>query len=283
MPARVVVAVVASMSIAAGLLGPLGPTTYAHAAIKSKGASGTVEEPRAEPTVLTTSLQSETVSGASITVPARTPVSAVSVLEGPHASIARGRISYRVYSDSSCLYEVAWTGAKPVRDGLESRAISLTPGTYYWQATYSGDANDSPSTSACGSTIETVEGDPPVPPCTKASGELRVSTGEGRVAIGEQLSTDTSAPQRLVAWWSGKHHLHLTRLLNAECVTRSKISFFDGVGEARMNGTPGYLVHIRVRVSSDGEEVLHLHVRNHSHELVAAVTATPAAGSEVID
>jgi hypothetical protein len=38
-----------------------------------------------------------------------------------------------------------------------STAVTLaTPGTYYWQASYSGDPTNAASTSTCGSEVETV-------------------------------------------------------------------------------------------------------------------------------
>jgi hypothetical protein len=38
-----------------------------------------------------------------------------------------------------------------------SNPETLAPGTYYWQASYSGDASNQPSSSKCGSEVETVE------------------------------------------------------------------------------------------------------------------------------
>ena len=58
-----------------------------------------------------------------------------------------------------------------------SSAVTLAEGTYYWQASYSGDAGNLPSKSACGTEIETVSGNGPSPVapeygrCVKAPAE----------------------------------------------------------------------------------------------------------------
>ena len=243
---------------------------------------GTVKETKAEPTTLTTSLEGAGQSGADVVVPEGTVVTATSTLAGPNAASARGTASYKIYSDSSCTYEVNWTGPRGIRTGAQSRAIRLAPGTYYWQATYSGDAKDIPSSSVCGATIETVQGSPAVAPCGTVSGEMHTSAEGGHLSVREALSTDLAAPQRLVAWWSGKHRLRLTHLLDASCVAKLKVSYFRGMGEAKLDGVPGYTVHFTIRVSKNGEEAVRVRVRNATHELVLRLDGDPDPGSEVI-
>ena len=65
---------------------------------------------------------------------------------------AGGTVTYTVYSDSACTSKVADAGTVTVTNGAvpDSNAITFnTPGMYYWQASYSGDANNKPATSAC--------------------------------------------------------------------------------------------------------------------------------------
>jgi hypothetical protein len=278
-PGRVAVSVVVSLSLSAGLFLPLGPVAYAKPA---KSGGGTVEETKAEPTALAISLQGAEQSGAFITVPDKTPARAAISLTGTNASAARGSVSYAVYSDSSCTNEVAWAGPRLIRQSTESPPVRLRPGTYYWQATYNGDAKDLPSVSGCAATIETVQGSDPPPTCTTVTGELHLDTEEGHLVVKNALTTDLAAPQRLVASWSGKHRLRLTRLLGVACIARRGASHFHGAGEARVDGKPGYLVRFNIRVSSNGEEMVRIHVSNARRERVVELAGSPAIGSEVI-
>jgi hypothetical protein len=278
-PGRIAITVMVSLTVSGGLFLPLGPVAYAKPA---KSGGGTVEETKAEPTALAISLQGEGQSAANITVPDRTPVSASVTLAGTNASSARGTVSYAVYSDSACTNEVTWAGPRLIRESTESPRVRLTPGTYYWQASYSGDAKDLPSISGCGSAIETVTGSDPPPTCTKVAGEMLLKTEEGHLVVRDALTTDLAAPQRLIAGWSGGHHLRLTTLLGASCVARTTGSHFRGVGEARVDGKPGYTVRFTIRVSKNGEEAVRIYVRNETHEHVMDLTAFPAPGSEII-
>jgi hypothetical protein len=279
-PGRIAAAIVVSLSVSAGLFLPLGPVAYAKPA-KGSGGPGTVEEVKAEPTTLAISLQSEGGSGPSITVPDRTRVSASVTLSGANASTARGAVSYAVYSDSACTNEVAWAGPRLIRRSTESPPVRLTPGTYYWQASYSGDAKDLSSVSVCGGAIETVEGSDP-PACTTGVGEAHLGTEEGHLVVKNDLSTDLGAEQKLVASWSGGHHLRLTKLLGVACVAGHTASHFHGIGEARVDGKSGYIVRFNIRVSKDGEEALRIHVVNERRERVVDLTGSPLAGSELI-
>jgi hypothetical protein len=111
------------------------------------------------PTTLTTSLSGGSQTGAAITVPAGTPVTDSATLAGTNAASAGGTVTYTVYSDSACTTAVGNGGTKAVTGGAvgNSDAVTLsTPGTYYWQAAYSGDTLNNGSVSACGSETETV-------------------------------------------------------------------------------------------------------------------------------
>ncbi len=279
-PGRIVVAVVVSLSVSAGLFLPVGSLAYAKAA-KSGGGTGTVEETKAEPTALSISLQGAEQSAADITVPDKTPVRAAIALTGNNASSARGSVSYAVYSDSACTNEVAWAGPRLIRQTTDSPPIRLRPGTYYWQASYNGDAKDLPSVSGCAAAIETVQGSDP-PPCTTATGEIHLDTEDGHLVVKNALTTVLAAPQRLVASWSGGHRLRLTRLLGVACIAGRGASHFHGAGEARVDGKPGYLVRFNIRVSRNGEQIVRIHVSNARRERVVELAGSPASGSELI-
>jgi len=123
----------------------------------------TGEEPKEEAseTTLTTSLSGGGQEGEEITVPAGTAVTDQGTLSGENVSTAVGTVSYSVYSDPECSKLVANAGTVKVSEGevppSEPQTLS-TPGTYYWQASYSGDAANEPSVSECGTEIEVVTG-----------------------------------------------------------------------------------------------------------------------------
>jgi uncharacterized repeat protein (TIGR01451 family) len=65
---------------------------------------------------------------------------------------AGGTVTYTVYSDTNCKTSVADGGTVNVTNGSVPNSSDVTfntPGTYYWQASYSGDANNAPATSTC--------------------------------------------------------------------------------------------------------------------------------------
>ena len=68
-------------------------------------------------------------------------------------------MTYTVYSNDTCSTSAGSGGTVTVSGGVvpASGAVTLTtPGTYYWQASYSGDTTNAASTSTCGSEVETV-------------------------------------------------------------------------------------------------------------------------------
>jgi hypothetical protein len=112
-----------------------------------------------EPTSLSTSLSGEGKSGATITVKEGAAVTDNGTLSGTNSANATGKVSYKVYSDTQCSKEVASAGTVEVTGGKipASEAKTLAAGTYYWQASYTGDAANEKSSSTCGAEVETVE------------------------------------------------------------------------------------------------------------------------------
>jgi len=78
-----------------------------------------------------------------------------SALTGATAN-AGGTVTYTVYTNDSCTDGAIAAGAKTVTNGVPADSNGVTfnaAGTYYWQAVYSGDANNNGATSPCKSEI----------------------------------------------------------------------------------------------------------------------------------
>jgi GDSL-like Lipase/Acylhydrolase family len=103
------------------------------------------------PTTLSTLLSGEKETAEEIAVVEDASVSDAATLSGTAASMATGTVKYDVYSDSECKDLVAKAGEVTVSGEFvpSSSSETLSPGTYYWQAVYSGDKLNAPSTSAC--------------------------------------------------------------------------------------------------------------------------------------
>ncbi|MGH2854256.1 MAG: hypothetical protein ACRDLF_08715 [Solirubrobacteraceae bacterium] len=123
------------------------------------GSGGGGEE-EATSTTLTTSLSGEGHEGEEITVLEGSKAKDKATLSGTNASKAGGTIKYKIYSDKECKTLVTEAGEVTVTSGSipASTEEELEGGkTYYWQASYSGDAKNKSSTSSCGSEILNVK------------------------------------------------------------------------------------------------------------------------------
>jgi hypothetical protein len=106
----------------------------------------------ATPVTISTTLSGGGQTGTLIAVAQNTPVTDQAFLSGAQAATAGGTVTYNVYSDSICTSLVASSGPKAVTNGVAalSDPISINQiGTFYWQADYSGDANNNPALSNC--------------------------------------------------------------------------------------------------------------------------------------
>jgi hypothetical protein len=114
------------------------------------------------PTTLTTSLSDGTNSGIWLTEPVGVPITDTATLSGGNATTATGTVTYNVYSDAGCTDLVDGGSAETITaPGTLPASMPVTlniPGTYYWQAVYSGDSANAGSESTCGPNgeIETV-------------------------------------------------------------------------------------------------------------------------------
>ncbi len=106
------------------------------------------------PTTLSTTLSAGGQSGPAVTAAQGTPVTDTATVGGVGAPTSSGEVSYAVYKDAKCTVLAAAAGAAVVTNGVAGPSApqtKLAPGTYYWQASYSGDVNNQGSQSPCGS------------------------------------------------------------------------------------------------------------------------------------
>ncbi len=93
----------------------------------------------------------EGIEGEEITVPEGSPVADSATLGGTGSSAATGEVSFKVYADGECKELVEEAGEAELEEGVAapSSEVELETGTYYWQASYEGDALHQASTSPC--------------------------------------------------------------------------------------------------------------------------------------
>jgi hypothetical protein len=107
------------------------------------------------PTTTSTLQSAGKALGASLTVPLGMAVKDQAVIAGPLAKTATGSVSYTLFKDSKCTLPALPASGALVAGGLAGASAAVKPkvGTYYWVASYSGDAVNAPSASACGSEV----------------------------------------------------------------------------------------------------------------------------------
>ena len=84
-----------------------------------------------------------------------------------------GSVAFTLYSDSACTASTGVSGTGTIHPSGGAAIASFSAawsapaaGTYYWQASYAGDANNNSSTTACGSTGELLAVGPASPTLT---------------------------------------------------------------------------------------------------------------------
>jgi hypothetical protein len=185
---------------------------------------------------ITTTLSGEGKSGEKITVEGGTAVTDSATLSGANAEQATGTVEYNVYSDPECKTLVAEAGSVSVSGGVvpSSNPETLAPGTYYWQASYSGDELNKPATSGCGEEVETVE----APKCSQIHGNGHWGPRGGPEGgnLGDKLSTNLGEKQELQTKEpAAGFHIHLTHLQSASCVAIAGGFEFSGTGSVEYN------------------------------------------------
>jgi hypothetical protein len=121
----------------------------------------------AAPDMVTTTQTSGATTGVSLAIPAGTTGETDrATINGVNAGFATGTVTYGLYSSSSCTppSKVFDGGTTAVSGGVAAPSagvsVALAPGTYYWQASYSGNEGSIQGTrgnvanaSACGSEV----------------------------------------------------------------------------------------------------------------------------------
>jgi hypothetical protein len=104
-------------------------------------------------TTTTTTQSTGKAIGSSLSVPVGTPVADQALIAGSLAKSATGTVSYVLYKDAKCTVPALVGSSAAVLAGAAGASAPVKPavGTYYWRASYSGDAANAPSASACGS------------------------------------------------------------------------------------------------------------------------------------
>jgi len=99
-------------------------------------------------------------------------------------STAGGTVKYTVYTDSGCTLVAQDAGTVAVTNGLVPASHTITfssVGTWYWQALYSGDANNAGAISSCRSEILVIDATPS-PSITPSVTETPFESFEGETA-----------------------------------------------------------------------------------------------------
>jgi hypothetical protein len=234
-------------------------------------------------TSLSTTLAGEGQSGPGITVNEGAGVTDDATIEGTNSSKATGTVNYKVYSDSECTQEVDDAGTVSVTSGSvpPSDAETLAPGTYYWQASYSGDGANIGSKSACGSEVETVIA---VPKCAKAIGLATFKAAGGKTTISNKLYTELTKKQKLVLKWeNGENTLKLTKLISATCTVTAKQSVFSGEGPATVNGEGGYKVKFKLVLTTKSHRfAVHAKITKPEEETLRVNASAKSVSSEEV-
>ncbi|MDQ4134423.1 MAG: beta-propeller fold lactonase family protein [Actinomycetota bacterium] len=106
-----------------------------------------------------------------------------------------GEVIFRLYDDPDCLNEI-FTSTNPLVGGTATSNPYLagSPGTYYWRAIYTGDANNNPAANPCNAPHESVVVSPFAPPTFTRTitgdfaGPLTVNAGESVQLSGARVS-----------------------------------------------------------------------------------------------
>jgi hypothetical protein len=250
-------------------------------------------------TLLATSLAGEGQSGEEIHV-VNAAVHDTATLSGENASIATGKVKYDVYSDRECKTLVAEAGEVNVSAGLvpESREETLSTGTYYWQATYSGDSHNEGSTTPCDAEIAVVGPTAPQAERVEFTNDMAVvvdqhgtEPGEKPEVIEEFTGADNAqweyspAHKELVKSWPLAYVQETTPRLKArfELPTATK----GLVLEKRIEGRPVISGHARLNgetitfTEEFSPEELETQAKNHEGYLEIGETAAISANKSL--
>ena len=157
-------------------------------------------------------LMSTMASPTAVTVGVASTVKDTATLTGGDAP--SGSVTFTLYSNAGCttLATPGVSGSGMVSAGTASYSTSWTPttvGTYYWQAIYSGDSNNSPITS-CGGTNEQLTVNASAPLMSTMASPTAVTVGVASTVKDTATLTGGDAPSGSVTF---------TLYSNAGCTT----------------------------------------------------------------
>jgi hypothetical protein len=220
-------------------------------------------------TAVTTKQSSGGSSGTSISITdGTTDETDGATITGANAATATGTVSYTLYAAKSCdpaLNEVLSAGSGKVIDGVAAPSQRVTkvlsPGTYYWQAVYSGDAANDPSTSTCGAEVLTV-----TPAVTLPSTGSTTSTGA-------TLTVACSIP----ALCTGTASLHATGSTGKHAADAARAKTVT-LGSARFSIKAHHSKAITIKLTKAGRKLIRA---DHGH-LTATLTVTQKLGGHTV-
>jgi hypothetical protein len=225
----------------------------------------------ANPTI-TTSLSGGGQSGAMITVTAGTAVHDSATLSAS-TNDAGGTVTYTVFSDNACTVQVASGGTKTVTNAVvpNSDPVTLTTtGTYFWQASYSGDARNGTADSVCTDETETVvEGIITAQGTTFSATEGQSSTPTVATFTDPDISATAAEYSATIVWGDGG---------------TSAGTISGGAGTFAVSGTHTYaeegVDHLTVTITdTDNAANNSANVTSTANVADAALTASPACSA----
>jgi hypothetical protein len=217
------------------------------------------------PTTLTTTQTSGGVSGADIVIRAGTVGETdQATLSGANAAVAGGTVTYQLYSSSSCTGTPLLTTIATVTAGKAAASApivaALGSGTYYWQASYSGDSRNAASASACGSEILTVASPTPTSEfkveaiVAESDGTITITIvveQSGKATLEVTISTTTLAHSAAVEAKRHKSCKHGQIKLKGRCVAATTV-----VGKTSAEATAGVPLKLTVHLSNKVKALL---------------------------
>ena len=129
-------------------------------------------------------------------VPLGTPVTDSAVVNGASApGTATGAVTFNVYTDATCRNAVAGQSQTvPLTSAAATTSpMALPAGTYYFQASYSGDSKNAPGLSACGTEVLTVAAPPPPNNVFFPVGNPQFNTRTGQIVVLAQFPAPGTA------------------------------------------------------------------------------------------
>ena len=178
---------------------PLGTHTFTNVALNTVGTQSITATDTTTSTITgtegsitvtkTTPSLSTTLSAGSITV--GTSAHDTATLSGAANSTGSGTVTYTYYTNNTCTSGAVSVNTVTVpTNGTVPNSSSVTfnsAGTYYWQASYSGDANNNAATSLCNEQLTV----------NKATPTISTTLSAGSITVGTSAN-DTSALTGLV-------------------------------------------------------------------------------------